>query len=335
MPLQTQVVVDIALLVELDDGLVVRASDDGTLRFPGCIPGPGESALAAAGRLLRAMLPEQAPARPAAARPPLSTPADTADAAETGDVSGILRFAGCVEHTDHVSPEHRRKVLTVLYAVAPDPAHYRDQDDLLPDLFLLRPHEIESQATLATVQPTAVVRAALVWWSEQWASWRGHAVEDAEPWWTMLRKSVRTLRAQLTARSDVLQGEAFRDAAVAICALVAVADGRVDPAERDAMIQSIHSEPVLAAYPRAELEQIFDQHVARLRLDLAEGRRVALNEIGKVRGDSTRSWAVLHFGAVVGRADGYFDPDERRVVQEAAEVLGLSAGRLAVQAVEE
>ncbi|OAA26026.1 tellurite resistance protein [Frankia sp. EI5c] len=343
MSVPTSAVVDVALLVELDGGLVVRASDDGALRFPGGFPLPGESALAAAGRLLRATLPEQPdPNQPRSnQRPP-------GPASRQGSGSR-LRFAGCVERAEPApaggpgrpgnqvrgNRSGSREVLTVLYAVTLDEASYPGENDLPRGLLLLRPHEVESGASLADVQPAAVSRAAVAWWADRWPSWHGRAVTDAEPWWTALRQSVRALRAQLAARRDDLHSEGFRDAAVAICALVAVADGRVDPEERDAMVESIHGEAVLADYPRADLERLFDEHVHRLRTDLAAGRRAALREVGKVRGDATRSWAILRFGAVVGRADGFYDPDERRVVREAAEVLGLSSGALAVQAVDE
>lgn len=338
MPAQTQFLMDVALLVELDGGFLLHSTGDGALRFPGGPPRPGESSLAAAGRLLRATLPRGAVSAPGSARQ------DTVRSARPQEAGRGFAFAGCVEHSRSGSdggsappggPAHDRHVLTVLYAVALDPARHRTGTALPPGLRLLRPYEGTSGTTLADVRPVEVGRAATAWWSERWPSWNGLAVTDAEPWWTALRQSVRALRAQLTARRDDLRGEAFRDAAVAICALVAVADGRVDPEERDAMVASIHGEAVLADYPRADLERLFDQHVTRLRADLVAGRRSALREIGKVRGDAVRSWAVLRFGAVVGRADGYFDPDERRVVQDAAEVLGLSAGALAVQAVDE
>ncbi|WP_230205238.1 tellurite resistance TerB family protein [Parafrankia elaeagni] len=341
---------DVALLVELDGGFLVHSTGDGALRFPGGAPRPGESSLAAAGRLLRATLPRGAVSAPGSAR--RGTTARQGTTARRGTTRSAhpqeagrgFAFAGCVEHSHSRSdggatpaggPTHDRHVLTVLYAVVLDPARHPTGTDLPPGLRLLRPYEGTSGTTLADIRPVEVGRAATAWWSESWPSWNGLAVTDAEPWWTALRQSVRTLRAQLIARRDDLHGEAFRDAAVAVCALVAVADGRVDPEERDAMVGSIHGEAVLADYPRTDLEHLFDQHVARLRADLVAGRRAALREIGKVRGDSVRSWAVLRFGAVVGRADGYFDPDERRVVQDAADVLGLSTGTLAVQAVDE
>ncbi|SQD95090.1 TerB family tellurite resistance protein [Parafrankia sp. BMG5.11] len=356
MPMSTQVSLEIALLIEVDGGLLVRADDTAGPRFPGGSARLGESSLDAAERLLRAALSaagrpvfagcvEHSEAwRPAPAPSPRSsptgatpdrtradgTPGDTTPADRTpGDTPADRTPAETAATTDGTTSAH---TLTVLYAVTLEPAGLAGGHALPPGLTLVRPYESDSGPAL-TIQPPAVGHAAMSWWADRWPSWRGLAVADAEPWWTGLRQSVRTLRAQLTARREDVRGEVFRDAAVAMCALVAAADGHVDPAERDAMAASIQAEDVLADYPRADLELLFDLHVARLRSDLAAGRRAAMREIGKVRGDPVRSWAVLRIGAVIGRADGYFDPAERRVVQDAADTLGLRSGALAVQAV--
>ncbi|WP_248834073.1 tellurite resistance TerB family protein [Frankia sp. Mgl5] len=343
--MSTQVSLEIALLIEVDGGLLVRADDAAGPRFPGGSARPGESSLDAAERLLRAVLSaagrpvfagcvEHSGAwRPTPAPSPRSSPTDappdrTPDGVP-GDTPADRTPAETAAATDGTTSAH---TLTVLYAVTLEPAGLAGGHSLPPGLTLVHPYESDSGPAL-TIQPPAVGHAAMSWWADRWPSWRGLAVADAEPWWTGLRQSVRTLRAQLTARREDVRGEVFRDAAVAMCALVAAADGYVDPAERDAMTASIHAEDVLADYPRADLELLFDLHVARLRSDLAAGRRAAMREIGKVRGDPVRSWAVLRIGAVIGRADGYFDPAERRVVQDAADTLGLRSGALAVQAV--
>lgn len=343
MPVPTQVGLDVALLVEFDEGVVVEhegvaVPEDGPnhdpnhdpnldpnldllereldhdhryrhrYRFPGGAVEPGEAADEAAVRHLRRL-------------------------GAAGDQIGPVVFAGCVEHGDRTGPGAH--FLTVLYAVEVDrrdPARtigrWEEHGDENARLMVVRLDEV-------LISPGALGDLALAWWIERWPAWRGLPVPDAEPWWSALRQSVRTLRAQLSARREVLRGSAFRDAAVAMCALVAVSDGTVLPSERDAMLVAITSEDVLSQYSPLELERLFDLHVARLRTDLSTGRRIALREIAKVRGDTARSWAVLRIGAVIGRADGEFVPVERQVVQDAAEVLGLGRGALAVQAVDQ
>nr|MDT0665700.1 TerB family tellurite resistance protein [Micromonospora sp. DSM 115978] len=52
------------------------------------------------------------------------------------------------------------------------------------------------------------------------------------PIWDRLRQSTSTMQSQLVAKKNDLKSGGFRDASMAMCALVAAADGRIDPAER-------------------------------------------------------------------------------------------------------
>ncbi len=52
------------------------------------------------------------------------------------------------------------------------------------------------------------------------------------PFWDKLRESTQTMQTQLLSKKNDLKSGAFRDASMAMCALVAAADGSVDPAER-------------------------------------------------------------------------------------------------------
>ncbi|WP_344398113.1 TerB family tellurite resistance protein, partial [Actinomadura alba] len=50
--------------------------------------------------------------------------------------------------------------------------------------------------------------------------------------WNKLRDSTQNMQTQLMAKKNDLKSGAFRDASMAMCALVAAADGSVDPSER-------------------------------------------------------------------------------------------------------
>lgn len=182
-----------------------------------------------------------------------------------------------------------------------------------------------------SVRPDWLAPALLRWVDEDWPFWRGVPVRGAEPAWGHLRQSVASLRAQLSARGNALGTTAFRDASVAMCALVAAADGRIDVTERNKMLAFVTSEPALVAFPPDDLERLFDTHVDRLRADPERGRAAALREIAKVRGRPVEARAVVQLGAVIGLADGSYDPVERLAVAEAIEVLGLDASAISVQ----
>ncbi|MGF7235651.1 MAG: TerB family tellurite resistance protein [Frankia sp.] len=183
-----------------------------------------------------------------------------------------------------------------------------------------------------SVRPASLEPVITRWVDETWPFWSGVPVSSPDPRWGGLRQSVAVLRAQLASRKDDLRGTRFRDASVAMCALVAAADGRIDQAERDQMLEFVTTDEILAVYPPEELERLFDAHVDRLRDNQAAGRETALQEIAKVRGRPLEARSVVQLGAVIGRADGQYDATERQAVSDAVDVLGLDGSALAVQA---
>ncbi len=247
---------------------------------------------------------------------------------DVGDMTTMVReFVGVVEHSHRQSSDMPGPTtalaaghdLTILFATV-WPA-----DTAVPAAWQHCPLvAVDIDVLLATrLRPLPVAWAVRRWLAEGWPLWQGIPPAATEMGWGRLRPSVASLRAQLTARRDDLRGSAFRDASVAICALVTAADGRIDPAEREGMRGFVATDPVMASFPAAELEQLFDMHLARLQSDFAAGKRAALAEIAKVRGRAVEARAVVRIGEVIGRVDGAFAPSEQAVVREAIDVLGL------------
>ncbi|MFJ5775296.1 tellurite resistance TerB family protein [Streptomyces sp. NPDC093094] len=135
---------------------------------------------------------------------------------------------------------------------------------------------------------------------------------------------VSTLKSQLTSLKAELKSGAFRDASMAVCALVAAADGHVDPTERQHVESLILNNDVLANFPPDQLRQRFNQHVDQLSFDFPQGKRAALQEIAKAAKKPTEARAVVQTGFVVAGADGYVAPAEEQVLREACAALGLS-----------
>src|SRR5688572_23408764 len=71
-------------------------------------------------------------------------------------------------------------------------------------------------------------------------------------------------KSQLASAKAELKSGAYRDASMAMCALVAAADGRVDPAERQRVEELIVSNEVLQNFPADQLRKRFNEHVDRL-----------------------------------------------------------------------
>ncbi|MYR45749.1 TerB family tellurite resistance protein [Streptomyces sp. SID5910] len=131
-------------------------------------------------------------------------------------------------------------------------------------------------------------------------------------------------KSQLASVKTELKSGAYRDASMAMCALVAAADGRVEPAERQRVEELIVSNEVLQNFPADQLRQRFNQHVDRLLANFEAGRAEALQVIAKAAKKPAEARAVVQTGIVVAGADGVFEPAEQHAVREACTALGLS-----------
>ncbi|MFJ1598822.1 tellurite resistance TerB family protein [Streptomyces sp. NPDC088261] len=142
--------------------------------------------------------------------------------------------------------------------------------------------------------------------------------------WDRFKESAATMQTQLTAKKNDLKSGAFRDASMAMCALVAAADGSVDPSERQRVASLIASNEVLQNFPAEDLQRRFDAALDKLAADFAFGKVGILQEIGKAKKKPAEARAVIQIGIVIGGADGDFDKDEQAVVREACFALDLA-----------
>ena len=141
--------------------------------------------------------------------------------------------------------------------------------------------------------------------------------------WNRLRESTQTMQTQLLTKKNELTSGAFRDASMAMCALVAAADGTVDPAERQRTASLIAGNEVLQNFPADDLQRRFNDYVAKLTADFDFGKVAVLQDIGKVKKKPAEARAVIQIGIVIGGADGDFDDAEKAVVREACFAVGL------------
>ncbi|CAM5268435.1 tellurite resistance TerB family protein [Streptomyces sp. NPDC048187] len=141
--------------------------------------------------------------------------------------------------------------------------------------------------------------------------------------WDRFKESASQMQTQLVAKKNDLKSGAFRDAGMAMCALVAAADGTVDPAERQRVAQLISTNEVLQNFPADDLRRRFEANLDKLTADFAFGKVGILQEIAKAKKKPAEARAVVQIGIVIGGADGDFDKDERAVVREACYALGL------------
>ncbi|MFH9964601.1 tellurite resistance TerB family protein [Streptomyces mirabilis] len=141
--------------------------------------------------------------------------------------------------------------------------------------------------------------------------------------WDRIKESASTMQTQLVAKKNDLKSGAFRDASMAMCALVAAADGTVDPSERQRVAQLIATNEVLQNFDADDLRRRFDDNLYKLTADFAFGKVSVLQEIAKAKKKPAEARAVIQIGIVIGGADGDFDKTEQAVVREACFTLDL------------
>jgi tellurite resistance protein TerB len=142
--------------------------------------------------------------------------------------------------------------------------------------------------------------------------------------WNQLRQQAQTMQGTLIAKKNDLKSGAFRDASMAICALIAAADGSIDVEERRKVAALIGTNEVLQNFPADQLQAKFNEYCDKLTSDYDFGRVSVIQEIGKVKKKETEARAVIQIGIIIGGADGNFDEDEKKAVRDACHAVGLS-----------
>ena len=110
---------------------------------------------------------------------------------------------------------------------------------------------------------------------------------------------------------------------MAMCALIAAADGSIDAAERTKVSALISSNDVLSMFPADELQQRFDFWADKLQRDFSLGKVEALQTVQKAGKKPDQARAVVQIGIIIGGADGDFDAAEKAVVAEACHALSI------------
>ena len=114
------------------------------------------------------------------------------------------------------------------------------------------------------------------------------------------------------------------DAVVAACALVALADGRLDQTERQKMIEFVNQSEELRVFDTNKVIQQFNLFVQKIERDSIIGRAEAFKALGHIRSKPEIARLVARYCIAIGYADGHFDPSEKQIVTEICMELGLN-----------
>lgn len=114
------------------------------------------------------------------------------------------------------------------------------------------------------------------------------------------------------------------DAVVAACALVGMADGRLDQSERQKMLEFVNQSEELRVFDTNKIIHRFNIFVQRIEHDQIIGRAEAFKALGKIRSKPEVARLVARYCIAIGYADGHFDENEHQMVREICRELGLN-----------
>lgn len=138
------------------------------------------------------------------------------------------------------------------------------------------------------------------------------------------KSRIADITAQTKTQVGKYQSKDFAKASMAMCALIAAADGTITADERQKTAAFIASNEALKVFDPAELQQHFTFYASKLESDYAFGKVEAIATIGKLKKDIAAARAVIQVGIIVGGADGDFDKDEQQAVREVCLAVGIA-----------
>lgn len=139
-----------------------------------------------------------------------------------------------------------------------------------------------------------------------------------------LKSNSQQMADQLKTKTSQLKSKDFAKASMAMCALIAAADGSIDAAEKQKTTALITSNDTLSIFDASDLREQFQFFASKLEADYDFGKVEAIQAIGKLKKKPEQARAVIQVGIIIGGADGSFDADEQRAVREACNAVGIA-----------
>ena len=142
--------------------------------------------------------------------------------------------------------------------------------------------------------------------------------------WSDLKNGANALIEQAKNEVAKFNNNDFAEASMAMCAMIAYADGNCDSDERSKTARFIQSNEALSVFEPSSLKEKFDKYCGILDNDFDFGKLDCLAAIGKLKGKDDQARTVLRVGIIIGGADGDFDDDEKAAVKESCHSLGIN-----------
>jgi tellurite resistance protein TerB len=142
--------------------------------------------------------------------------------------------------------------------------------------------------------------------------------------WNDVKEKMSDANASLQKNIGQFKNKKFADASMAMCALVAAADGDIDAEERKKTAAFIMSNETLKVFSASDLKEKFDFFCNKLESDYGFGKIEAIQALGALKGKQNEARACIQLGIIIAGADGDFDADEKFAIKEACNAVGIS-----------
>ncbi|WP_407309180.1 TerD family protein [Desulfosporosinus sp. SB140] len=111
-------------------------------------------------------------------------------------------------------------------------------------------------------------------------------------------------------------GKDLTEALVAGSALVAMADGIIDPSEREKLMEYFRTSREMRGININEVDSRFNYYIQRIKSDQLLGKAEALRAVGKIANKPEAARLMVRLCCAIGFADGEFAPVEKNIVAE-------------------
>ncbi|TAE73272.1 MAG: Tellurite resistance TerB [Verrucomicrobia bacterium] len=142
--------------------------------------------------------------------------------------------------------------------------------------------------------------------------------------WNNLRERAASMSTSLQTNIAKFKNSDFANGTMAMCSMIAAADGSVSGQEKGKIATLITQNEILKIFPAAELKQKFDHFCEKMTADYDFGRIEVIQAISKLKSKPDQARAVIQIGIIIGGADGNFDNDEKKAVKDACNAVGIS-----------
>jgi tellurite resistance protein TerB len=119
----------------------------------------------------------------------------------------------------------------------------------------------------------------------------------------------------------------FMEAVAAGCAMIAYADGSIDSVEKQKMVGFINLNDALKVFKLNDILARFNHYVEMFEFDLSVGKTEAMSAISKLKKNTDAAKILITVCCAIGASDGNFDNNEKTIVKEMCQALGLDSSK--------